>query len=79
VNRSLRGWVNYVQYRNSHRVREKGKSHTEQRLRTHWMKRHKGKDRGIGAGRFPSVELYRRYGLYKVATAAGWRSAHPSA
>ena len=79
VNRSLRGWVNYCQYRNSHRVMEKVKSHTEQRLRTHLMKRHKVKDRGIGAGRVPRVDLYRRYGLYKVPTAAGWRSAHTSA
>ncbi len=76
VNRSLKGWVNYFHYRNSNRVMEKVKTHTEQRLRTHVMKRHKVKDRGIGAGRFPSVDLYRRYGLYKVPTAAGWRSAH---
>ena len=40
------------------------------------MKRHKVKDRGIGEGRFPSVELYERYGLYKVSTVAGFRSAH---
>lgn len=76
VNRSLKGWVNYFQYRNSNRVMEKVKTHTEQRLRTHLMKRHKVKDRGIGEGRFPSVDLYRRYGLYKVPTVAGWRSAH---
>ena len=79
VNRSLMGWVNYFHYRNSSQGLEKVKTHTEQRLRTHLMKRHKVKDRGIGEGRFPSVELYRRYGLYKVPTAAGWRSAHASA
>ena len=39
-------------------------------------KRHKVKDRGMGEGRFPSVDLYRRYGLTKLPTAAGWRSAH---
>jgi RNA-directed DNA polymerase len=55
---------------------EKVKVHAEQRLRKHLMKRHKVKDSGIGEGRFPSVKLYRRYGLYKVPTAAGWRSAH---
>lgn len=55
---------------------EKVKTHAEQRLRTHLMRRHKVKDRGIGEGRFPSVHLYRRYGLYKVPTAAAWRSAH---
>jgi RNA-directed DNA polymerase len=78
VNRSLNGWVNYFHYRNSNLVMEKVKTHAEQRLRKHLMKRHKVKDRGIGEGRFPSVNLYRRYGLYKVPTAAGWRSAHAS-
>ncbi|MGZ8946831.1 MAG: hypothetical protein ACXW1W_15585 [Methylococcaceae bacterium] len=37
---------------------------------------YKVKDRGMGEGHFASVELYWRYGLYKVPTAAGWRSAH---
>lgn len=76
VNRSLNGWVNYFHYRNSNRVMEKVKTHAEQRMRTHLMKRHKVKDRGIGEGRFPSVALYRRYRLYKVPTTAGWKSAH---
>ena len=76
VNRSLRGWVNYFRYRNSSQVMEKVKVHAEQRLRTHLMKRHKVKDRGIGEGRFPSAKLYARYGLYKVPTVAGWKSAH---
>ena len=76
VNRSLKGWVNYFHYRNSNQGLEKVKVHAEQRLRIHLMKRHKVKDRGIGEGRFPSVNLYRRYGLYKVPTRAGWKSAH---
>ena len=76
VNRSLKGWANYFHYRNSNQVMEKVKTHAEQRLRTHLMKRHKVKDRGMGEGRFPSVDLYRRYGLTKLPTAAGWRSAH---
>ena len=78
LNRSLRGWVSYFHYRNSNQVMEKVKTHAEQRMRKHLMKRHKVKDRGIGEGRFPSVDLYRRYGLYKVPTAAGWKSAHAS-
>jgi RNA-directed DNA polymerase len=78
VNRSLNGWVNYFHYRNCNQALEKVKTHAEQRLRKHLMKRHKVKDRGIGEGRFPSVKLYRRYGLYKVPTAAGWRAAHAS-
>jgi len=40
------------------------------------MKRHKVKDRGIGEGRFPSAKLYGHYGLYKMPTKAGWKSAH---
>lgn len=76
VNRSLSGWVNYFHYRNSNLALEKVKVHAERRLRKHLMKRHKVKDRGIGEGRFPSLELYRRHGLYKVPTAAGWKSAH---
>lgn len=78
VNRSLNGWVNYFHYRNSNRGMEKVKTHAEQRLRTHLMKRHKVKNRGIGEGRFPSVDLYRCYGLYKVPTRAGWKTAHAS-
>ena len=76
VNRSLKGWVNYFHYRNSNQVMEKVKTHAEHRMRRHLMKRHKVKDRGIGEGRFPSVDLYRRYGLTKIPTAAGWRSTH---
>ncbi|MBW6519956.1 MAG: group II intron reverse transcriptase/maturase [Desulfoarculaceae bacterium] len=76
VNRSLRGWVNYFHYRNSSEVMGKVKTHAEDRLRTHMMKRHKVKDRGTGLRRFPSRDLYDCYGLYKVPTVAGWRTAH---
>jgi RNA-directed DNA polymerase len=76
VNRSLRDWVNYFHYRNSSLVMSKVKTHAEERLRTHLMKRHKIKDRGTGLRRFPSRDLYDRYGLYKVPTVAGWRTAH---
>jgi RNA-directed DNA polymerase len=76
VNRSLRGWVNYFHYRNSSLAMNKVSNHAQDRLRTHLMKRHKIKDRGAGLGRFPSRVLHERYGLYKVPTAAGWKSAH---
>ena len=76
MNRSLRGWGNYFHYRNSSQAMEKVKTHAEQRLRAHLMKRHGVHDRRIGEGRFPSVDLYRRYGLMKLPTVAGWRSAH---
>jgi len=76
MNASLRGWVNYFHYRNSSGVLEKVRTHAEERLRTHLRKRHKVKDRGTGIGRFPSQQLYTRYGLYKVPTTAGWKTAH---
>ena len=76
MNATLRGWTNYFHYKNSSKVLGKVKTHAEERLRTHLMKRHKVKDRGTGIGRFPSQQLYTRYGLYKVPTTAGWKSAH---
>jgi hypothetical protein len=68
--------VNYFHYRNSSQVLEKVKTHASVRLRTHLMKRHKVKDRGIGLGRFLSQKLYTCHGLYKVPTTAGWKTAH---
>lgn len=79
VNRSLRGWANYFHYRNSSLAMSKVRTHAEDRLRTHLMKRHKVKDGGTGPRRFPHRDLYERYGLYKVSTGAGWRSVHASA
>ena len=76
MNATLSGWVNYFHYRNSSSVLEKVKTHAEERLRTHLMKRHKVKDRRIGLGRFPRQQLYTKYGLYKVPTTAGWKTAH---
>jgi RNA-directed DNA polymerase len=76
MNATLRGWANYFHYRNSSKALYKVKEHAEIRLRTHLMKRHKVKDRGTGIIRFPSEQLYTKYGLYKVPTTAGWKSAH---
>ncbi|WP_031435215.1 group II intron reverse transcriptase/maturase [Methylomarinum vadi] len=76
VNSVLRGWVNYFHYGNSSQALERVKWHTEERMRTHLMKRHKVKDRGAGLGRFPSQQLYTKYGLYKVPTTAGWKKVH---
>ena len=76
MNASLRGWSGYFHYRNSNGVLEKVKTHAEECLRKHLMKRHKVKNRGIGLGRFPSQQLYAKYGLYKVPTKAGWKTAH---
>ncbi len=76
MNVTLRGWANYFHYRNSSVILGKVKTHAEERLRIHLMERHKIKDRGIGLGRFPSQQLYTKYGLYKVPTTAGWKSAH---
>jgi len=76
MNATLRGWANYFHYRNSSKVLDKVRNHAEQRLRTHLMKRHKVKDRGTGISRFPSQQLYTKYGLYKVPTTAGWKTAY---
>ncbi|WP_409559343.1 group II intron maturase-specific domain-containing protein [Accumulibacter sp.] len=76
VNRSLRGWANYFHYRNSSQAINKVRYHAEDRLRTHLLKRHKMKGRGAGLRLVPGVHLYRRHGLYKVPTRAGWNSAH---
>ena len=78
MNASLRGWSNYFHYANSSNALGQIRTFAEERLRTHLINRHKVKDRGIGRGRFPSQKLYDHYGLYKVPTTAGWKSAHAS-
>lgn len=76
MNTHLRGWVGYFHYRNSSKVFSKVKTHAEERLRTHLMKRHKVKGRKIGLGRYPGQQLYAKYGLYKVPTTVSWKTAH---
>ena len=78
MNASLLGGCGYFHYRNSSLAMLKVKTHAEERLRTHLMRRHKVKDRRIGFGPFPGDQLYARYGRYKVSTKAGWTSAHAS-
>ncbi len=76
MNATLRGWSNYFHYRNSSKVLDKVKTHVEERLRTHLKRRHKVKDRGVALERFHRQKLYADYGLYKVPTTAGWKTAH---
>lgn len=76
MNAALRGWSNYFHYRNSSNALGKIRTHSQERLRTHLMSRHKVKDRGTGLRRFSNQQLHARYGLYKVPKTAGWKSAH---
>jgi RNA-directed DNA polymerase len=76
LNASLRGWVGYFHYRNSSKVLDKVKTHAENRLRNHLMKRHKIRNREEALKRFPRQKLYADYGLFKVPVTAGWKSVH---
>ena len=76
MNRVLRGWSGYFHYRNSSAVFLKVKRHAEERLRTHLRKRHKVPDWKSAMIRFPRRVLYEQYGLYKLSTVAGWKTAH---
>ena len=76
MNRTLRGWSGYFHYRNSSAAFLKVKRHAEERLRTHLRKRHKVPDWKSAMIRFPRRVLYGKYGLYKLSTVAGWKTAH---
>lgn len=78
LNQRLRGWAGYFHYRNCSRVFKQIRWHVEERLRTHLRKRHKIRNRMIGYSRFPTRQLYERYGLYKLPATAGWSKAHAS-
>ena len=76
LNQVLRGWSGYFHYRNSSLALSKVKRHAEERLRIHLRKRHKVRTWKESVLRFPRRVLYEEYGLYKVPTVAGWKSAH---
>ena len=76
MNQVLRGWSGYFHYRNSTAALSKVKRHAEERLRIHLRKRYKVRDWKTSVIRFPRRVLYEEYGLYKVPTVAGWKSAH---
>jgi len=76
VNTVLRGWVGYFHYRNCSDALSKVKWHVEERVRTHLRRRHKIRDRGIGYNKFTTMVLYKKYGLYKVPTTAGFAPVH---
>jgi hypothetical protein len=78
MNRTLRGWSGYFHYRNSSAAFLKVKRHAEERLRIHLRKRHKVTDWNAAMIRFPKRVLYAKYGLYKLSTVAGWKTAHAS-
>jgi RNA-directed DNA polymerase len=76
VNAVVRGWVEYFHVRNCSHCLGHVKWHLEERLRMHLCKRYRVRDRKTGYLRFPHRDLYAKYGLYKVPTAAGWVRAH---
>ena len=76
MNCTLRGWSGYFHYRNSSAVFMKVKRHAKERLRIHLRKRHKVTNWKSAMIQFPRRVLYERYGLYKLSTVAGWKTAH---
>ena len=76
VNATVRAWVGYYHYRNCSQTLSRVRNHLEQRLITHLRKRHKVRDRKSGYVKFPNRSLYKKYGLYKVPTTAGWKKVH---
>ena len=76
VNMVLRGWTGYFHYRNCSKSLSQLKWHVEERMQRHLCARHKVRSLATGYKRFPTGELYGKYGLYKVPTTAGWTKAH---
>jgi group II intron reverse transcriptase/maturase len=75
LNRTLRGWSNYFQYRNCTAAMAEVKMHAEERVRTHLRRRHKLVSRAQAYQRFPGRVIYRDLGLYKLPTRTVWPSA----
>jgi len=76
INQTLRGWSGYFHYRNSTGVFGKVKWYVEERVRTHYRRRHKLISRGQAYKRLPNSVLYGRVGLFKLPTTAGWKTVH---
>jgi len=76
MNRTLQGWSEYFHFRNSSKQFLKVKRHAEERLRIHLRKRHKVRDWKESVTRFPRRVIYEEYGLFRLSTTAGWKSAH---
>ena len=76
VNRRLCGWAGYFHFRNSSLAMSKVRNHAEQRLRIHLRKRHKVKNWDAGYAKFPTRDLYDRYGLHPLPKTPGWKTAH---
>ena len=67
VNRTLHGWTNYFHFGQPQSVMKRLKHFAEQRLRK-WLMRRRQR-RGPGYSQYPTVKLYKDYGLYKLPTA----------
>lgn len=67
-----------MDFRNSSLAMSKVRNHAEQRLRIHLRKRHKVKNWDAGYAKFPTRDLYDRYGLHQLPKTPGWKTAHAS-
>ncbi len=75
VNDVVRGWSAYFHHLHSTKVLRRVKWFTEERGRWHLRCRYQVRTRTCGYGRFSTVFLYRKLGLYKIPTDAKWKLA----
>ncbi len=75
VNDVVRGWSAYFHHLHSTKVLRRVKWFTEERVRWHLRCRYQVRTRTCGYGRFSTVFLYRKLGLYKIPTDAKWKLA----